>query len=91
MAFEIQTWRCKCRLANLPEHFASPEISPQMVSTSSAANRAFGAIALLINNYKKFEKSLLKGCHSVEPAQLFPLLPGVCRCGGRKQAQAEGG
>lgn len=48
-------------------------------------------MGLLINNYKKFEKSLLKGCHGGEPAQLFAVLPRDCLCGGRKQAQAEGG
>jgi hypothetical protein len=48
-------------------------------------------MGLLINNYKKFEKSLLKGCHGGEPAQLFALLPRDCLRDGGKQAQAEGG
>lgn len=53
----------------LPRNFSSNGF------TSSAANRAFGAMGLLINNYKKFEKSLLKGCHGVKPAQLFSSIP----------------
>lgn len=59
--------------------------------TSLATNRAFGAMGLLINNYKKFEKSLLKGCHGREPAQLFALLPWDWSPCSRKQAQAGGG
>lgn len=90
MAFEMQTWSCKYRLANLLEHFAFPRNFSSNGFTS-VTNRAFGAMGLLINNYKKFEKSLLKGCHGGEPAQLFTLLPRDCLCGGRKQAQAEGG
>lgn len=90
MAFEIQTWPCKYRLPNLLEHFASPEISPQM-ALLLPQTEPLGPVGLLINNYKKFEKSLLKGCHGGEPAQLFPLLPRDCLRDGREQAQAEGG
>lgn len=90
MAFKIQTRSCEYRLANLPAPFASPEISPQM-ALLLPQTEPLGAMGLLINNYKKFEKSLLKGCHGGEPVQLFALLPRDCLRDGGKQAQAEGG